>query len=322
MPRFSVVIPLYNKAAEVERAIRSVLRQSERDFELIVVNDGSTDGSAYVVESIHDGRLRIVHQSNAGVSAARNRGIAEATGEVVAFLDADDEWMPHFLSLVSELERQFPEAGAVATCFLIDKGPGLVHRARVTGVPEHPWRGLLHDYFGTRNTLWSSCVAIRKTVFETTGLFRNGLRMGEDLDMWFRIAAYADIAYTTEVAAVWHWTASNRACSSFEARDVTFLHESVAAIINDPRVSVSKKSAAQTYAADVELENVKALLRGRRRDEALMCLQRWRSDHRANCKWCAVRLAAALPNGIYTRCVRLRQMCIRLILRTNRWSRN
>jgi len=113
----SVVIPLYNKARHIRRALSSVLAQTAPCFELVVVDDGSTDGSADVVRSISDSRLRLVVQPNGGECAARNRGIRETSGELIAFLDADDEWLPEFLSTVMRLYDQCPQAGAYATAY-------------------------------------------------------------------------------------------------------------------------------------------------------------------------------------------------------------
>jgi glycosyltransferase involved in cell wall biosynthesis len=105
--RFSVVIPLYNKARQIENTIRSVLAQDFQDFEIIVVDDGSTDGGSDLIIPINDTRIRLVFQVNAGVSAARNFGVHESSAEYIAFLDADDEWYPWHLEEIDKLIRNF-----------------------------------------------------------------------------------------------------------------------------------------------------------------------------------------------------------------------
>ena len=117
--KISVVIPLYNKARYVVRAVNSVLSQSYNDFELIIVNDGSTDGGERLISDIKDPRLHLVNQSNAGVSAARNRGINEAAADHIAFLDADDEWKKGFLESMLNLHSKHPNAGLFASAYEI-----------------------------------------------------------------------------------------------------------------------------------------------------------------------------------------------------------
>ena len=112
---FSIIIPLYNKAPYIERAINSVLNQSLQNFEIIVVNDGSSDGGEKIVTKLEDERLKLVSQKNAGVSAARNKGALEAKSEYLAFLDGDDTWEPNFLSELVKLIADFPNAGIYGT---------------------------------------------------------------------------------------------------------------------------------------------------------------------------------------------------------------
>ncbi len=116
-PYFSVVIPLYNKRPYVRRAVDSVLGQSFENFELIVVDDGSTDGGAETLADVVDARFRLVHQENAGEGAARNRGISEARAVWIALLDADDCWLPEHLFETALIIRAFPDSGLVATGF-------------------------------------------------------------------------------------------------------------------------------------------------------------------------------------------------------------
>jgi len=207
-----VVIPLYNKVRHVKRALDSVLAQTYKDFEVVVVNDGSTDGSADVVRRYTDPRIRLVHQDNAGISAARNRGIDEARADLVAFLDADDEWLPRHLETIWRLRTNFPECGAYATAFRIvtprgEKIPPFV------GVPASPYEGVIPNYFRTvhgDHAVWTSAVAVPREIFNKCGLFPVGEQRREDLDMWCRIALKYPIAFSTCAGAVYHQDADNR----------------------------------------------------------------------------------------------------------------
>jgi glycosyltransferase involved in cell wall biosynthesis len=115
--RVSVVVPLYNKAAYISRCLRSVSAQTYRDFEAIVVDDGSTDGGDRILDTISEPKLRVLRQANAGPGAARNRGLREARGEYVAFLDADDEWLPEYLATSIRALDQTPNAAAVTSSY-------------------------------------------------------------------------------------------------------------------------------------------------------------------------------------------------------------
>ncbi|MFA6873908.1 MAG: glycosyltransferase family A protein, partial [Bacteroidaceae bacterium] len=113
----SVIIPLYNKERYIKRAICSVLNQSFGNFEIVVINDGSTDNSASIVESIDDTRIKLINQKNTGVSAARNKGIAESKYDFIAFLDADDEWKENHLAIIASLIEKYPLCGVFATSY-------------------------------------------------------------------------------------------------------------------------------------------------------------------------------------------------------------
>ena len=140
-PTFSVIIPLYNKEAEVAATLRSALEQSLRPLEVIVVDDGSTDGSADIVAAFRSPLVRLIRQPNAGVSAARNRAIAEARGEYVAMLDADDLWRTGFLAEIAAMIERWPGCGLYATAFDIVSGEGLVPGR----TPDE--RGPVDDFF-------------------------------------------------------------------------------------------------------------------------------------------------------------------------------
>ena len=215
-PSISVVIPLFNKQQYVSAAIDSVLSQTFQDFEIVVVNDGSTDDGPEVVRQKRDGRIRLIDQDNGGVSSARNRGIQAALSDVIAFLDADDEWRPEFLSIVMDLRARYPEAGAYATAYRISKGKGLYRDVVASAFARTGRAGLIEDYFGSahKTLISSSSVAVLRKVFDRLDGFREGYTMGEDMDMWFRIAAHYDIAYSPTIAAVWQFGVGGSACQT------------------------------------------------------------------------------------------------------------
>ena len=195
----SIVIPLYNKEASIATALRGVLAQSYQDFEVVVVDDGSTDGGAAVVETFDDPRIRLIRQANAGVSAARNRGIAEAKGEHVAFLDADDEWMPEFLEEIAALIAEYPECRARATNYIFNsngvKSPTILRR-----MPFTERHGVLTNYFEVASCshppMWTSAVCIERALLQEIGGFPVGIKSGEDLLTWARIAVRTQWAYS------------------------------------------------------------------------------------------------------------------------------
>ena len=215
MPRVSVVIPLYNKVRHIQRAINSALVQTYQDFELIVIDDGSTDGGGDVVRQVKDSRIRLITQPNAGVSAARNQGVAEAKTDLVAFLDADDEWMPNHLATVMELRNTYPEAGMYATAYRFCKD-GKTWRPAFVHCVADPQGGFLEDYFQAAfgpPPIWTSAVMIPKHVLAEVGHFPVGMKRGEDMNTWARIALRYRVAWSPVEGAVYHFSVDNRACS-------------------------------------------------------------------------------------------------------------
>jgi glycosyltransferase involved in cell wall biosynthesis len=201
-------MPLFNKEKEVSRALQSVLAQTVSDFELIVVNDGSTDNGPEVARTCEDPRIKVIDQKNAGVSAARNRGIREARSELIAFLDADDEWKPTFLDTILALESQFSACSVFATAYLSCDVKGRLLNPVVRGIPSPCWTGILPNYFAiaarSDPLLCSSAVAVTKEAIHAVGYFPVGVALGEDLLTWARLAVKFQIAYTTSPCAIFH----------------------------------------------------------------------------------------------------------------------
>lgn len=195
----SVIIPLYNKADSIANALDSIFAQTFQDFEVIVVDDGSTDGGADIVEQYGNPRIRLIRQANAGVSAARNRGIAEAKGEYVAFLDADDEWMPQFLEEIVALQNEFPECMAQATNYTFNSN-GVKSSTILRKLPFKGKHGILTNYFEVASCshppVWTSAICIERELLLEIGSFPVGVKSGEDLLTWARIATRTQWAYS------------------------------------------------------------------------------------------------------------------------------
>lgn len=209
----SVVIPLYNKEKQIINTLRSVLDQTYQDFEIVIVDDGSTDNSVAEVERIQDSRIRLINQKNAGVSAARNRGIQESKGEYIALLDGDDEWQPDYLKTQIELVYKYPKCDvyAVNYCFRDMIGhtiPTIINQLPFTGID-----GILANYFEVASCshppICSISIMVRKGVFESVGGFPVGIKSGEDLLTWARLACKYKIAYSTKPLAVFVESASD-----------------------------------------------------------------------------------------------------------------
>lgn len=207
---FSVIIPLYNKEQYITQTIQSILNQTYNDFEIIVVDDGSTDGSLIEIENFNDERMQIISQKNAGVSAARNRGIEESSYDLIAFLDADDEWLPNHLEKIIDLKTNFPECQVFATNYKIVDSSGTERFPVNTKVFKFDGEnGVIKNYFDvavkTSPSLWTSAIAVSKKAIRKVGGFPVGVRLGEDLVTWAKLANKYDIAYSKKVTAIYNF---------------------------------------------------------------------------------------------------------------------
>lgn len=221
MNMISVVIPLYNKERSIVSTIESVLAQTYKDWELIIVDDGSTDNSLEVVRSFIKSLapsfvMRVIHKENGGVSSARNRGIQEAKSEYVALLDADDLWDKEYLSEQVKMTRDFSDAAMWGINYA-EMYKGKLVRKLATGLADE-YRGYVENYFqlqGRKSDLFcSSSVVIRKEVFDKIGLFDERIKYAEDSDMWYRIIATHNVAFYNRYMVFYQWDAENRSTVS------------------------------------------------------------------------------------------------------------
>ncbi|MBN1510690.1 MAG: glycosyltransferase family 2 protein [Phycisphaerae bacterium] len=211
-PTVSVIIPLYNKERYIRRALDSVRNQTTPDWNVIVVDDGSTDGGTEHVAEYPDPRVRLIRQANAGPGAARNRGLAESRSPLVSFLDADDEWLPTFLEHSVTCLREHPECSlSVCACLV---GPDRTSNAdhwRQRGVTEGPWR--MPASAGPRaatwmvNYLFSGAIVCRREVVQALGGYyaKHHCTYGEDGYLWAQ-AALRHTIYRSLEPLVWYHT--------------------------------------------------------------------------------------------------------------------
>jgi glycosyltransferase involved in cell wall biosynthesis len=211
MIQFSVVIPLYNKANYIQSCLESVLKQTHKEFEVILVNDGSTDGSEAVVERFQDSRIRLVHQENKGASAARNKGVSLAKHEWIALIDADDYWYPNHLEELQNTIEQFPKADVVCNNYeiLLEKD----YVKHPTFSIEYPLKAqYIEDYF--KGSLidpiaWTSALSFTSSIFKKVGEFDTNIKSGQDIDLMVKFGLAATIAFNPKVTMRYHRKTEN-----------------------------------------------------------------------------------------------------------------
>lgn len=195
-PLITVVIPVYNSEKYISSAIESVLTQTYQNFEIIIINDGSTDNTKRVIESFNDSRIKYIEQKNAGPAAARNKGLENAIGEYIAFLDADDLWKPEKLELQINVFKGHDDICLTYSALEVLSSENIL-------IELHSFKNykrmdlvkfLLFDHIAIM-----PAVMIKKTYLDEVGYFNPGLYTGEDWDLWLRLALKANFFYTDKI---------------------------------------------------------------------------------------------------------------------------
>ena len=206
MPLFSVIIPLYNKENYIQQTIESVLQQTVTDFELLVVNDASTDNSVSVVSKISDSRIKLVENAkNVGLSATRNHGISKASGKIIALLDADDLWLPNFLETIQYLHKTFPEASIYGTDYaeMYESQEDLVPKKNISA-PLQGTSFVLPDFFEAsmfQPIFSQSSVAFKKEICTEKTVFNPEITFAEDIDFYIKYGSIYKVAYCYKICS-------------------------------------------------------------------------------------------------------------------------
>lgn len=200
-PFFSIIIPLYNKENFIENTLKSVLNQSFIDFEVIIVNDGSTDASKEKVNQFNDSRIKYFSKSNEGISIARNYGIQKSQADYICFLDADDYWYPNFLQTIKVTINDFPDQKVFATAIEIETTKRVFpahYSIKKKGICQ------VVNYFeasSKTSVIWTSSAAFHKNVFEKSGVFDENIKVTEDTDLWIRVGMDFPVVFIWKILA-------------------------------------------------------------------------------------------------------------------------
>lgn len=199
---YSIIIPLFNKEQYIVKCISSVINQSCKNFEIIVIDDGSTDQSAYLVNQIKHNRLTLIHQKNSGVSAARNMGMNKARGDFVCFLDADDWYEPTFLENIDSLINKIPAAEVYCSAYFKHNGNRISQSPIPSGAAINKFL-LINDFYfewSRGSFFFTSSICIRRnTLVRNKLFFPDNENLGEDQEMWFQLAERGPFAFTSQV---------------------------------------------------------------------------------------------------------------------------
>ncbi|MBK8600021.1 MAG: glycosyltransferase family 2 protein [Flavobacterium sp.] len=201
MPYFSVIIPVYNKENFIESTLKSVLNQSFSDFELILVNDGSTDQSESKIKKFSDERIKYFSKENGGASSARNFGITKATANFITFIDADDFWYPNFLEEMASAIGRFPNHRIFSAAIEVETQK-VVFPAQYS-IEKSGDLEIVNYFDASMKTtvICTSCAAFHRSVFEKVGNFDTAIKSGQDTDMWIRMGLEYPVVFSWKILA-------------------------------------------------------------------------------------------------------------------------
>lgn len=259
---FTVVIPLYNKELSVKSTIQSILNQTFKDFEIVIVNDGSTDNSLKVVQEINDTRIRIIDKPNGGVSSARNRGIQEAKYEWIAFSDADDIWEENHLQTILEMMNIYPNYNIYATSFRYSNNKK-INKYNLTDdiyIIKKYFKAVLEEYI-----IWTGIVVINKKILLDVGLFNTKLSRGEDLDLWERLGKIHQIVKSNKITAIYRLEAENRSVFNINLEKSRIYHYDFSTARSNEEILYYKKFVIHALRRFIKRKDLKSFYKLKRK---------------------------------------------------------
>ena len=271
----SIIVPLYNKERYINRCVDSVFNQSYANFELLIINDASTDNSLQKVKEIKDERVKIINRKERGHGgyAARNMGIKKAKYDYIAFLDADDEWMPEHLFEISKLIKQYPKINIFSSGWHLKSGNILKfdsYTLRLSHGSAHKVNCFYDEVVKGNTPLYTSVAVIHKKLFNLAGNFPEGkCKKGGDVEFWMRCMLHSEIAHSGKVTAIYYKDISDAVTKTISDFEIPYVVKSVKLIVDkvDAQTAIKIKKYANTYAKIAILrsiiygQNVKQMLK-------------------------------------------------------------
>lgn len=266
---FSVIIPLYNKCDYIKRAVDSVLKQSYPCFELIIVNDGSSDGGEKLIDTISDSRVNLIHQPNRGVSVARNQGVSVAKYDHVAFLDADDTWHEDFLKDLNNLVNKYPKGSVYGLNHVSVYENGTMHAEDYRWLFKGESDGIIEDYFGLfaflgKSPFSNSGCCFPRELFLRNGGYQPGVKITEDSDLWCRMALLGDVVFCIAPRATYYLEIPNNTRTLMEYSDYQ-VSKTLQALLEQGKIPGEKILSVKKLIAFQQISLVKrAIIKGQR----------------------------------------------------------
>ena len=227
MPKISVIIPIFNKEKYIKKSLESVINQSFKDFEIIIIDDGSTDKSAEIIGNFKDKRIHFFQQENKGVSYTRNRGVSLAKSDLIAFLDADDIWFDKHLQTIVYLAEKYPYAQFFGTAYQIKYNDKFIKKFifDFNGLNDFILKKF-YKYIKGSPIFYTSNFGIRKDIFEKEKGFRTDLH-GEDTELFYRLGFKYNFAYSKAVTLEYIAFSENSLFANYETDKKTLLLEAL-----------------------------------------------------------------------------------------------
>ena len=299
-PFFSVVIPLYNKAPYILRAVNSVLDQTYQHFEIIVVDDGSTDGGGDLINEIQDPRIKLIHQENSGASTARNHGVLEAKTDYIAFLDADDEWKPELLSTFKKLVNSYPDSSFFAQSYIYFHNGQNIIPSSLGKIPRN-WTGYLDNYIELASEFppfFSSSVCIQKDLLIKSGGFPEGVSIVEDISMWLKLFFETRISFCHSLNSIYHHGETNNITLNQKIK-FSYFESLLEQYLSNSAITAKIKKDLYEYYTSRILYVVSQNLLFESKDYCRSLLQKCNQTKRYKTRWNRLYLFSDLPKSIY-----------------------